>query len=86
VSGVDMVRLVGQGTFPAGHFGTTEPLTLAASSHRGFHLTPLDEETMEKEHSTRFQRWHMDAQLFPKGNHTARVTSLWAHTVSRRLS
>ncbi|GAA6042663.1 hypothetical protein JCM8097_008275 [Rhodosporidiobolus ruineniae] len=73
----EMVRLVGRGLLPAGHYGTTEPLELKAGSHRGWHEECLTDEEMDAG-ITRFQRWHIDAQL-KRGNHTARVTTIYAH-------
>ncbi|GAA5836770.1 hypothetical protein JCM11251_005783 [Rhodosporidiobolus azoricus] len=74
---VQMVRIVGRGHLPAGHYGTEEPLELKSGSHQAWHKDPLTD-TELKSGITRFQRWHIDAQL-SKGNHTARVTTIYAH-------
>lgn len=103
-----MVRIVGRGTLPAGHYGTLEPMELKAGSHQAWHKAPLSDEELASgdtrfsvrprasasAHSLYFvvedrelmrtchwsQRWHQDAQYKP-GNHTARVTTIYAHTL-----
>ncbi|KPV77107.1 uncharacterized protein RHOBADRAFT_10194, partial [Rhodotorula graminis WP1] len=75
----EMVRIVGRGTLPAGHYGTTEPMELKAGSHQAWHKTPLSDDELASG-DTRFSRWHQDAQYKP-GNHTARVTTIYAHTL-----
>ena len=39
--------MVGRGDFAPGHYGTTEPITLKAGSHAGFHKEPLSKEVLE---------------------------------------
>ncbi|KAI5478847.1 hypothetical protein MNV49_004579 [Pseudohyphozyma bogoriensis] len=48
VTGVDDVRIVGRGTVPAGHYGSTEAKVLAVDSHEKFHKYPLKPEEVEK--------------------------------------
>ncbi|GAA5868297.1 hypothetical protein JCM8547_002309 [Rhodosporidiobolus lusitaniae] len=78
----DMVRIVGRGHLPAGHYGTTEPMELKAGSHQSWHKEGLTDKELESG-ITRFQRWHMDAQLAVDKGHTARVTTIYAHTLPK---
>ncbi|GAA5898946.1 hypothetical protein JCM6882_004036, partial [Rhodosporidiobolus microsporus] len=77
----EMVRIVGRGHLTAGHYGTTEPLELKSGSHQAWHKEALTDEEL-KGGLTRFQRWHIDSQM-TRGNHTARVTTIYAHKLPK---
>ncbi|KAH3902787.1 TauD/TfdA dioxygenase family protein [Saccharomycodes ludwigii] len=69
------VQVLGQGTFPPGHYGLDE-ITLTHPTHFTFHKDPLPEEkcfnknTGAKDASnddlelTRYYRWHIDSALY----------------------
>ncbi|CEP63477.1 TauD/TfdA dioxygenase family protein LALA0_S08e03378g [Lachancea lanzarotensis] len=57
------VQVLGQGHWPAGHYGMGE-IDLRHPTHFDFHKSPLsDEQAYEQDH-TRFYRWHIDSALY----------------------
>lgn len=60
------VQILGQGVFGPGELGNEngEEITLTHPSHTSFHHTPLTEDEINKEHKTRFYRWHIDSALY----------------------
>lgn len=75
------IRIVGKGTVPAGHYGTDASISLGRrGANKSWHIEPLSSDELATGH-TRFDRFHIDAQLYPRDNYLARVTTIWAHTV-----
>ncbi|CDO94289.1 unnamed protein product [Kluyveromyces dobzhanskii CBS 2104] len=57
------VQVLGQGKWPAGHYGMGE-LELRHPTHFDFHNKPLTDQEAFEEHKTRFYRWHIDSALY----------------------
>lgn len=60
------VQILGQGVFEAGELGNEndEQISLTHPSHTTFHKNPLSQDEINKEHKTRFYRWHIDSALY----------------------
>lgn len=57
------VQVLGQGHWPAGHYGMGE-LELRHPVHFTFHQSPLSDDEAYGEDKTRFYRWHIDSALY----------------------
>ena len=57
------VQVLGQGQWPAGHYGMGE-LNLRHPTHFDFHDKPLTDQEAFEEDKTRFYRWHIDSALY----------------------
>ncbi|KAI5475013.1 hypothetical protein MNV49_002105 [Pseudohyphozyma bogoriensis] len=93
------VRIVGKGTVGPGHYGTTEDTVMNGASHATWHKFPLTNEEIEAGETrfqrwhidvsrlgktlSLLARHGLIIRLFPKNNHTAKVTTLWAHTLPK---